>query len=100
MAFKIYNNRKTRHPSISLKSGDKKYWHNLEVTHSPSQNERYFEVENTNSKDKRKSYVRKYYRKDKHKLKGFWYKNFKLSRESENRVKRYLRKHHKNKKMM
>ena len=98
MAFKIYHNRKTRHPSISLKSGDKKYWHNLEVTHSPLKNERYLKIDNLNSKDGRKSYVRKYYRKDKHKLKGFWYKNFLLSRESEMRVRRYLREHHKNKK--
>ena len=98
MAFKIYRNRKTRHPSISLKSGDKKNRHNLEITHSHLKNERYIEVDNTNSIDGRKSYVRKYYRKDKHKLKGFWYKNFKLSKESEIRVSRYLKEHHKNKK--
>ena len=98
MAFKIYNNRKTRHPSISIKSGDKKHWHNLEVTHSPARNERYFEIVNLNSRDARKTYVRKYYRKDKHKLKGFRYKNFKLSKKSEINIKRYLREHHKNKK--
>ena len=98
MRFKIYYNRKTRHPSISLKSGDKKYWHNLEVSHHLLKNERYIEVFNVGSKDGRKSYIRKYYRKDKHKLKGFWYKNFKLSIESEISVRRYLREHHKNKK--
>lgn len=98
MAFKVYNNRKTRHPSISLKSGDRKYWHNLEVTHSPLKNERYIEIDNINSTDGRQSYIRKYYRKDKHKLKGFVYKKFKLSKDSELRVKRYLKQHHKNKK--
>ena len=98
MAFKIYNNRKTRHPSISLKSGDKKHWHNLEITHSPIKNERYFEITNVNSQENRKSFVRKYYRRDKHKLKGFWYKKFRLSRDSEIRVKRYLNEHHINKK--
>ena len=98
MSFKIYNNRKTKHPSISIKSGDKKYWHNLEVTHSPLRNERYLEIERIDSKDSRKSYARKYYRKDKHKLKSFLYKNFKLSWESEIKIRRYLREHHKNKK--
>ena len=98
MAFKIYHNRKARHPSISIKSGDSKYWHNLEVTHNPAKNERYLEVDNANFKDRRKSHVRKYYRKDKHKLKGFYYRNFKLSGESEIRIRRYLREHYKNKK--
>ena len=98
MAFKIYNNRKTRHPSISIKSGDKKRWHNLEVTHSPCKNERYLEIDNVNSIDKRKTYVRKYYRKDRHKLKGFRYKNFKMSSESEIRIKKYLQDHQNNKK--
>ena len=97
MSFKIYNNRKTRHPSISIKSGDKKNWHNLEITHSPVKKERYLVVININSTDNRKIYIRKYYRKDKHKLKGFRYKNFKLSQDSEKRVKQYLKEHNKNK---
>ena len=98
MAFKVYNNRKTRHPSISIKSGDKTKWHNLELTHSPSKKQRYIPITNNNTKDPHQSYVRKYYRKDKHKLKGSMYKNFKLSKESENKIKNYLKQHNKNKK--
>ena len=75
MAFKIYKNRKTKHPSISIKSGDKKNWHNLEVTHSPRKRDRYIEIDDLNSNVKGKAFVRKYYRKDKHKLKGFKYKD-------------------------
>ena len=51
MAFKIYHNRKTRHPSISLKSGDKKYWHYLEVTHRTVKEERYLREHHRNKKD-------------------------------------------------
>ena len=100
MTFRIYKNRKTRHPSISIKSGDKKKWHNLEVTHSPVCGQKYIEIDSLIPSDKKKSFVRKYYRKDKHKLKGFRYKNYKLSKRSEYRVKDYLKKRHKRKKMM
>ena len=64
MRFKIYYNRKTRHPSISLKSGDKKYWHNLEVSHHLLKNERYIEVFNVGSKDDEKlqDYANIFYR--------------------------------------
>ena len=90
MAFKIYKNRKTKHPSISIKSGDKKNWHNLEVTHSPRKHDRYIEIDDLNTNVKGKAFVRKYYRKDKHKLKGFRYKDYKLSECSEREVKKYL----------
>ena len=98
MTFKIYNNRKTRYPSISIKSRDKKTCHNLEITHNPLKNKRYIEVDNINNTDRRKSYVRKYCRKDKHKLKGFHYKKFCLSRDSEIKIKGYLKEHNRNKK--
>lgn len=48
MAFKIYKNRKTKHPSISIKSGDKQNWHNLEATHSPRKQDRYIEKDDVN----------------------------------------------------
>ena len=95
MAFKIYKNKKTRHPSISVKSGDKKNWHNLEVTHSPRKSDRYIEIDDLNPHVTGKAYVRKYYRKDKHKLRGFIYKDYKLTDSSESKVKKYLKKHHK-----
>lgn len=93
MAFKVYNNRKTKHPSISIKSGDKKNWHNLEVTHSPTSKGRYIEIDNINPKEGGYSYVRKYYRKDKHKIKSFRYKKYRLTNTSERKVKKYLKKH-------
>ncbi len=95
MAFKIYKNRKTRHPSISIKSGDKSSWHNLEVTHSPRKNDRYIEIDSLNPNDKNKAFVRKYYRKDKHKLKGFRYVDHHVSKKSERDIKNYLKKHNK-----
>lgn len=95
MVFKIYKNRKTRHPSISIKSGDKSSWHNLEVTHSPRDNDRYIEIDSLNSNDKNKAFVRKYYRKDKHKLKGFRYVDYHVSKKSEQDIKNYLKNHNK-----
>ena len=97
MAFKIYNNRKTKHPSISIKSGDKKRWHNLEITHNPTSNGRYIEIDNINPSESGSSYVRKFIRKDKHKIKSYWYKKFRLTYGSERKVKKYLKKHRKNK---
>lgn len=98
MSFKIYKNRKTRHPSISIKSGDRKNWHNLEITHSPINGQKYIEIDSLNPFDNKKSFVRKYYRRDQHKLKGFRYKNYRLSNRSEIIVKKYLKEHNKNKK--
>lgn len=97
MAFKIYNNRKTRHPSISVKSGDAKRWHNLEVTHYPTSDGRYIEIDNVNPQEKGFSYVRKFVRKDKHKIKSFRYKKLYLTDDSERKVKKYLKKHNKKK---
>ena len=93
MAFKIYKNRKTKHPSISIKSGDKQNWHNLEVTHSPRKQDRYIEIDDLNPNIKGVAFVRKYYRKDKHKLKGFRYKDYRLSFISERKIKKYLKAH-------
>ena len=95
MAFKIYNNKKTKHPSISIKSGDRKNWHNLEVTHSPRKKDRYIEIDDLNPRVNGKAFVRKYYRRDKHKLKGFRYKDYKLSDSSTRKLRKYLKKHNK-----
>lgn len=95
MAFKIYNNRKTRHPSISLKSGDKKHWHNLEITHNPTTDGRYIEIDNIDPGETNSSYVRKYVREDKHKIKSYRYKKYYLTTVSERKVKKYLKNHYK-----
>lgn len=44
MAFKIYFNKKTRHPSISLSGKDKEKWENLEMTHNPSGDNKYIDI--------------------------------------------------------
>ena len=93
--FKIYRNKKTSHPSISLKSQDKTSWHNLEITHHPRKNDRYIEIEKLNKRDGYKTYVRKYIRHDKHKYKGFRYREYKLSPYSEFIIKQYLKQHYK-----
>ena len=89
--FKFYWNRKTNHSSISLKSGDKKRWHNLEVTHRPTQNHSYIMVIDPSPKGKSYVYVRKYVRLDKHKIKGFLYKKYRLDKKSEKIIKQFLK---------
>ena len=44
MAFKIYFNKKTGHPSISLSGKDKTKWENLEMTHHPRTDNKYIEI--------------------------------------------------------
>jgi len=34
MPLKIYRNKKTRHPSISIRQKDKTKWHNMPMSHS------------------------------------------------------------------
>lgn len=97
MSFKIYNNRKTKHPSVSIKSGDKKYWHNLEVTHHPTSSGRYIEIDNIDPLESDLSYLRKFVRKDKHKIKSYRYKRYRLTKNAERKVKKYLKKHFKKK---
>ena len=95
MAFKIYFNKKTRHPSISLSGKDKEKWENLEMTHNPSGNNKYIDIECITPKGPSNSYVRKYVRKDRHRVKGKLHKNTKLDYNSESKVKNYLKEHNK-----
>ncbi len=90
MAFKIYFNKKTGHPSISLSGKDKTKWENMEMTHHPSKDS-YIDIECIDSKGKSKSYVRKYIRKDRPGVKGSRWKNTKLTNSSEFKVKSYLK---------
>lgn len=95
MAFKIYFNKKTRHPSISLSGKDKEKWENLEMTHNPSGDNKYIDIVCITPKGPSKSYVRKYVRKDRHRVKGKLHKNTKLDYNSESKVKNYLKEHNK-----
>lgn len=90
MAFKIYFNKKTGHPSISLSGKDKTIWENLEMTHNPTGKDNYIVIECVSTCKVTKSYVRKYIRKDKRGVKGKKPKRTTLTNESENKVKKYL----------
>lgn len=96
MAFKLYKNKITNHASISTKQKDKSKWYNLPVSHSkPSDS--YIEIQDPHPKAKQgqKSYVRKYIRKDKKGVKGHPYKEYRLSKKSEKKIKQYLKEKYK-----
>ena len=95
MAFKIYFNKKTKHPSVSLSSEDKTRWENLEMTHHPSKKNKYIIVVCVSLSGCSQSYVRKYIRKDRKGVKGKLHKNTKLDYSSENRIVIYLKSHKK-----
>ena len=92
--FKIYKNRKTNHPSISIKSGDKQYWHNIPISHTKFKNDTFIIVNDPhpNASKNTINYVRKYIRKDKHKIKGRLYKRYRFNKKSETLIKNYLKK--------
>ena len=91
MAFKIYFNKKTRHPSISLSGKDKEKWKNLEMTHNPTGKDNYIVIECVSSNGVATSYVRKYIRRDNHGVKAKHPKKTRLTDKSETKVKNYLK---------
>lgn len=91
MAFKIYFNKKTRHPSISLSGKDAERWENMEMTHHPTEYNSYIEINVISSNGSSKSFVRKYIRRDNHGVRGKPYSNLKLDGPSENKVSNYLK---------
>ena len=95
MAFKIYFNKKTRHPSISLSGKEKEIWENMEMTHHPTSNHSYIDIVTVSSSGKSKSYVRKYIRKDKHGVKGKRLHRVSLNNSSESKIKSYLKERNK-----
>ncbi len=91
MAFKIYFNRKTRHPAISLSGKEKEIWENMELTHHPTDNDSYIDIITITRDGLSQSYVRKYIRKDKQRVKGRRFKRIQLDNTSEEKVKNYLK---------
>lgn len=91
--FRIYKNKKTRHPSISLRQKDRAKWHNLPITHKKPKRDSSLEIEDPHPKAKAssKSYVRRYVRKDNKNIKGHRYKEYILSKSSEQIIKNYLK---------
>ena len=90
MAFKIYFNKKTRHPSISLSGKDAEKWDNMEMTHHPTRNHSYIDIVTVSPNGSSKSYVRKYVRKDKYRIKGKRLHRVSLDDSSEKKIKSYL----------
>ena len=91
MAFKIYFNKKTRHPSISLSGKEAEKWENMEMTHHPTKSNSYIEINIVSNNCSSKSFVRKYVRRDNHGVRGKPYSNLKLDEPSENKVSCYLK---------
>ena len=95
--FKIYKNRKTNHPSISIKQRNRRYWWNMPITHSKPTKDTSLEIDDPHPKAKTgsKTYVRRYIRKDKRKVKGHPYREYILSKKPEMIIKKYLKRKHK-----
>jgi len=91
MAFKIYFNKKTRHPSISLSGKEKEIWENMEMTHHPTSNHSYIDIVTISPNGRSKSYVRRYVRKDKRGVKGKRLRRVSIDHSSEKKVKHYLK---------
>ena len=91
--FRFYKNKKINHPSISIRQRDKRKWHNLPISHSKPKNDTFIVINDPHPKAKQhdKSYVRRYLRIDKRGVKGHPYKEYRLSKKSEQLIKKYLK---------
>ena len=78
--YKIFKNKRTKyHPSIEIAVLEDGTWENIEITSSPTATGNYEEFEvNPNPKSGKKSYFRKYLRKDKIRHKGEELKKYRL----------------------
>ena len=78
--YKIYKNKRTKyHPSIEISVLEDGTWENIEITSSPTETGNYevFNV-NPNPSSNKKSYFRKYLRKDKLRHRGEELKKYRL----------------------
>ena len=78
--YKIYKNKRTKyHPSIEISVLEDGTWENIEITSSPTETGNYevFNV-NPNPSSNKKSYFRKYLRKDKLRHRGEELKKYQL----------------------
>lgn len=78
--YKIYKNKRTKyHPSIEISVLEDGTWENIEITSSPTEKGNYevFDV-NPNPKSNKKSYFRRYLRKDKIRHRGKELKKYQL----------------------
>ena len=78
--YKIYKNKRTKyHPSIEISVLEDGTWENIEITSSPTETGNYevFDV-NPNPNSNKKSYFRRYLRKDKLRHRGEELKKYRL----------------------
>jgi hypothetical protein len=86
------------HPSLELSSNIKE-WKNMELTSHPTRKGRYISLKQNPGPDKtKKSYVRKYIRKDPIRTRGELMEHFNLSEEDLKQIEEFLINHYKNKK--
>lgn len=78
--YKIFKNKRTQyHPSIEISVLEDGTWENIEITSSPTATGNYEEFEvNPNPNSNKKSYFRKYLRKDKLRYRGDELKKYQL----------------------
>ena len=78
--YKIFKNRRTQyHPSIEIAVLEDGTWENIEITSSPTATGNYEEFEvNPNPNSNKKSYFRKYLRKDRIRHRGDELKKYQL----------------------
>ena len=78
--YRIYKNKRTKyHPSIEIAVLEDGTWENIEITSSPTATGNYEEFEvNPNPNSDKKSYFRKYLRKDRVRHKGEELKKYQL----------------------
>lgn len=78
--YKIFKNKRTQyHPSIEIAVLEDGTWENIEITSSPTATGNYEEFEvNPNPNSNKKSYFRKYLRKDKLRHRGEELKKYQL----------------------
>ena len=95
--FKFYKNKKTRHPSISIRTKDKTKWSNMPISHSKTKGDANLIIDDPHPLAKKGDvvYIRLYIRKDKRGVKGHPYREYVLTRASEKALKRYLRRKYK-----
>ena len=94
--FYIYKNKITCHASVSLKQRDKSFWFNLPMSHKKP-NDSFIEIKDTHPKAPKgkRAYIRKYVRKDKRGVRGHPYKEYRLIKDDEIKIKSYLKQKYK-----
>lgn len=97
MSFKIYKNKKTKHPSLSIRQKDKSKWYNIVISHHKPSKDSSIEINDPHPKANKndKAYAQRYIRKDKKGVRGHPYREYKLNNESETKMKKYLKEKYK-----